>query len=246
MIMLKRAQLDLGRKEKLNELMRRIGVRLKNLELLEEALTHPSYCAEHPHLNRRSNQHLEFLGDSVLGLIVTHHLYMRYPDLPEGELARIKAAVVSEQVLAQVAEKLGLGEFLLLGRGEERAGGRGRPSTLADAFEAIVGAIFIERGLKATAEAIIPLLSEHIELIRSEHIVLDYKSRLQELTQQHFRSVPKYMVVSERGPDHMKTFVVAVCVGRKRIATGAGRSKKEAEQAAARVALEKLTQHLSK
>ncbi len=243
---MRRARIDPERKKKLNELMQRLGVRLKRLTLLEEALTHPSYCVEHPQLSVRSNQQLEFLGDSVLGLIVTHHLYIHYPNLPEGELTKIKAAVVSERVLAQVADKIALGDYLLLGRGEERAGGRKRPSILADALEAVIGAIFVERGLKAAAKVIMPFLSEHIELIRSKHIMFDYKSHLQELTQRHFRSTPQYIVVSELGPNHMKTFVVAVCVGQKRIATGMGRSKKEAEQAAARIAIEKLTKRLSR
>ncbi|MCX7778369.1 MAG: ribonuclease III [Armatimonadetes bacterium] len=243
---MKRTNLTPERKKKLRELMQRLKINLKDLTLLEEALTHPSYCAEHPNLALPSNQRLEFLGDSVLNLIVAQHLYARYTDLPEGELTRIRAAAVSERVLSQVASKIGLGDFLLLGKGEERAGGRERPSILADALEAVIGAIFVERGLRATAKAILPLLSEHIELIHSKHIVLDYKGRLQELTQRHFRSMPTYSVVSEHGPNHMKTFVVTVCVGRKRIATGTGKSKKEAEQAAARLALEKLTKRLGK
>lgn len=234
------------RKRELEELMRRLGIKLRRLTLLDEALTHPSYCAEHPDLHLRSNQRLEFLGDSVLGLIVAQHLYSASPDLPEGELTRIKAAVVSEQVLAEVASKLGLGDFLLLSKSEELAGGRKRQSILADALEAVIGAAFVEKGFRATAKAILPLLSEHIELIRSKRIVFDYKSQLQELTQQRFRKTPVYKVVLERGPNHMKTFTVAVCINGKRIAIGSGRSKKEAEQAAARLALEKLVRRWSR
>ncbi|HID06345.1 MAG TPA: ribonuclease III [Armatimonadetes bacterium] len=236
------ASLTSARRRQLERLSRRLNVQLRKLTLLNTALTHPSYCAEHPKASIPSNQRLEFLGDSVLGLIIARYLYQHYPDLPEGELTRIKAAVVSEPVLAEIAKRLRLGSYLLLGKGEEQSGGRQRPSILADALEAVIAAIFLDRGLKAATNCVLSLMSRHIELIHRQRIVFDFKSRLQELVQERFHAVPVYNVVEERGPNHMKTFVIEVCVNNKRLAVGEGHSKKEAEQAAAQAALNSLLQ----
>ncbi|MFA4016740.1 MAG: hypothetical protein RUDDFDWM_001851 [Candidatus Fervidibacterota bacterium] len=237
-------QIDKERKQKLKELMQRLKINLRNLALLNEALTHPSYCAEHKGVT--SNQRLEFLGDSVLGLIVTKYLFERFPELSEGELTKVRATAVSEKVLSQVAKEIGLGEFLLLSKGEDQIGGRKRPSILADAFEALVGAIFVEKGLKATADFVLSLLSKRIELIRDNHIIIDYKSRLQELAQRYFKATPTYRVITECGPEHNRTFTVAVYIGQKYISTGKGKSKREAEHDAARMALEKLSKQAAK
>ena len=237
-------QIDKERKQKLKELMQRLKISLRNLTLLNEALTHPSYCAEHE--GATSNQRLEFLGDSVLGLIVTKYLFEQFPELSEGELTKVRATAVSEKLLSQIAKEIGLGEFLLLSKGEEQTGGRKRPSILADAFEALIGAIFIEKGLEATTDFVLGFLSKRIELIRSNRIIIDYKSRLQEVAQQYFRATPTYKVITEHGPEHDRTFTVAVYIGQKRISIGKGKNKREAEHDAARMALEKLSKQIAK
>jgi ribonuclease III len=214
------------------ELLRTIDAGLSP-ELLERALTHRSYAYENGGLP--TNERLEFLGDAVLGLIVTDTLFRAYPDLPEGQLAKLRAAVVNMRALADVARELKLGDYVRLGRGEEGTGGRDKSSILADTLEALIGAVYFELGL-VTADALVHRLFDPV-INRSAGLGagLDWKTSLQELTAQGFLGVPEYHV-EESGPDHQKFFRATVRVGGRNYGTGAGRSKKEAEQQAAEAA----------
>jgi ribonuclease-3 len=215
-----------------SELLRTIDTGL-SAELLERALTHRSYAYENGGLP--TNERLEFLGDAVLGLIVTDTLFRKYPDLPEGQLAKLRAAVVNMRALADVARELRLGTYVRLGRGEEGTGGRDKSSILADTLEAVIGAVYFERGL-ATASALVHRLFDPV-ISRSAGLGagLDWKTSLQELTASNFLGVPEYHVI-ESGPDHQKFFRATVRVGGRSYGSGEGRSKKEAEQQAAEAA----------
>ena len=186
-----------------------------------------------------SNERLEFLGDAVLGLVVTDHVFRTYPDLPEGELAKVRASVVNAAVLADVAAELDLGSWLLLGKGEDASGGREKPSILADAMEALIGAIYLDGGWEAASELVLRLLGDRIAEAASGPGGQDYKTRLQELAARAYDQLPRYHVEDE-GPDHAKHFFATVYVGGQQRGTGEGRSKKQAEQAAARAAWEQL------
>ncbi|MDQ6836895.1 MAG: ribonuclease III [Actinomycetota bacterium] len=198
-----------------------------------QSLAHRSWCAEHPGM--QSNERLEFLGDSVLGLVVTQFLFRTYPELPEGELAKVRASVVNSSALADVALELHFGEALLLGRGEDASGGREKPSILADATEAVIGAVYIDQGWPAAEALVMSLLGERIAEAAVGPGGQDYKTRLQELCAQRFDTLPVY-TVGDVGPDHAKTFDAVVHVARRLCGQGHGRSKKQAEQAAARAA----------
>ena len=198
---------------------------------------HRSWCAEHAGWS--SNERLEFLGDSVLGLAVTDHLFRTYPDLPEGALAKVRASVVSAAALSEVAIELRLGEAMLLGKGEDGSGGREKPSILADALEAVLGVVYIEAGPRAASALVLRLLLERITEAASGPGGQDYKTRLQELTARVLESSPRYEVLDD-GPDHAKIFFATVRVDGVAHGAGEGRSKKQAEQAAARNAWEKL------
>ncbi len=210
----------------------RLGYSLESA-LLVRALTHRSYAYENGGLP--TNERLEFLGDSVLGLVVTDTLYRLHPDLPEGQLAKLRAAVVNSRALAGVARDLDLGAFIQLGRGEEGTGGRGKASILADTLEAVIGAVYLDRGLDAAAELIHRLFDPLIEHSSNLGAGLDWKTSLQELTAAEGLGVPEYLV-TETGPDHEKVFTAAARVGGVAYGTGTGRSKKEAEQQAAETA----------
>lgn len=210
----------------------RLGYRLETA-LLARALTHRSYAYENGGLP--TNERLEFLGDSVLGLVVTDTLYRSHPDLPEGQLAKLRAAVVNARALAEVARGLDLGSFVRLGRGEEGTGGRQKASILADTLEAVIGAVYLDRGLSAADELVHRLFDPVIERSSSLGAGLDWKTSLQELSAAEGLGVPEY-VISETGPDHEKTFTAAARVGGETYGTGTGRSKKEAEQQAAETA----------
>ena len=200
-------------------------------------MAHRSWCAENgPSL---SNERLEFLGDAVLGLVVTDHIYRTYPHLPEGELAKVRATVVSAAALAEVASELELGDAILLGKGEDASGGREKPSILADAMEAVIGAIYIDGGWGAAADFLLGLLAERIAEAASGPGGQDYKTRLQELAARSFEALPEYRVVDD-GPDHAKRFYATVVLNGTSRGQGEGRSKKQAEQAAARAAWEHL------
>ena len=212
-----------------------IGYKFKNPELLEIALTHTSYANE-SRTPVQHNERLEFLGDSVLQIVSADYLFHAYADRPEGDLTRIRASLVSEGALFQFAQEIGLGEYLRLGRGEERCGGRTRPSVVSDAFEAVIAALYLDGGMEVARKFILPFITE------GKHAEADYKTRLQEVVQQDPSAVLKYEVTGETGPDHNKQFTVCVWRNGELLAEGRGRSKKAAEQHAAKVALAKLEQ----
>jgi ribonuclease-3 len=221
----------------LETLAARLGHRFTDPDLLVQAFRHRSWCAEH---GVASNERLEFLGDSVLGLAVTDFVYRSYPDLPEGMLAKIRSSVVSAVTLAAVATELGLGEHVLLGRGEESTGGRAKQSILADAVEAVIGAVFVDAGWDAARAVVLGLVQDRISVAAAGPGEQDYKNRLQELLARRGDGALRY-TMTEDGPDHDKRFVAAVVIDGDEIATGAGKSKKLAQQDAARAALERLT-----
>jgi len=202
------------------------------------ALTHKSYVNEHREEGLQDNERLEFLGDAVIDLAVSHRLMERFPGANEGQLSKLRASLVDEEALSQVALALGLGPLLRLGRGEEQTGGRSKPSLLADALEAVVAVLYLEGGLPRVLEFVDRWFREALEQVGSSVANRDYKTRLQEIAQGRLGAGPKYRVIEERGPDHAKTFVVELQVGDEVLGRGEGRSKKEAEQLAARQALE--------
>jgi ribonuclease-3 len=208
-------------------------------ELLERALTHRSYAYEHGGLP--TNERLEFLGDAVLGVIVTDALYRAHPDLPEGQLAKLRASVVNTRALAGVARSLELGRWLRLGKGEEVTGGNDKASILADTMEAIIGAVYIDRGLEAATRLVRTLFDPLMEAATEEGAALDWKTSLQELTAARGLGVPEYLI-DESGPDHSKSFTAQARVQSVVRGAGAGRSKKEAEQQAAEAAWRDLQQ----
>jgi ribonuclease-3 len=214
-----------------------LGWTFADHELLDRALTHRSDCAEHG--VEESNERLEFLGDSVLGLVVTRFAYEEYPQLPEGELAKLRAAVVSADALSEVAQELDLGAALRLGKGEAASGGRSKPSILADAMEAVIAAVYLDGGLVPATRLVLALLEGRIREQAAGPGGQDYKTRLQELAARWCDGLPRYQVRHE-GPDHSKRFFAAVHLRSEEYGTGEGRSKKAAEQAAARVAWERL------
>lgn len=210
-----------------------IGQYLHDADLLVLALSHRSYCAEHP--GTESNERLEFLGDAVLGLVVTDHLYRLIPDADEGTLAKVRAAVVNADSLARVAARIGVGEALLLGRGEATSGGRSKHSLLADALEALIGASYLDGGMEAATALVMDALGGRIADAAAEPGLDDYKTRLQELAAQLSSDLPRYHL-AESGPDHEKRFVAEVFIRNESLGVGEGRSKKQAEQSAARAA----------
>jgi ribonuclease-3 len=211
--------------------------KFRDASLLERALAHRSYCAEHP--DTLSNERLEFLGDAVLGLVVTDYMFDEYPDMPEGELAKLRASVVNSEVLADIAREIGLGAALLLGKGEDTTGGREKPSILADAMEAVIAAVYLDGGWAPARKLVLRLLETRIVEGAAGPGGHDYKTRLQELATQTFEQLPRYQVRHE-GPDHSKRFFARVLLQGETWGTGEGRSKKQAEQAAARVAWRSL------
>jgi ribonuclease III len=211
-------------------------------DVLAPALVHRSWCAENP--GNDSNERLEFLGDAVLGMIITDHAFHAYPTLSEGELTDVRKAVVNAVTLAEVADELGLGDYLLLGKGEEQSGGREKPSILADALEAVLGAVYVSAGMKEAHDLVMRLLGSRVaEAHAGGPGGQDFKSRLQELAARHFDESPRYETVAE-GPDHARRFHVTVAVGGKARGRGDGRSKKQAEQVAARDAYTTLVSQL--
>lgn len=212
-----------------------LGVKFNNLDLLTQALTHRSYLNENARVTV-SNERLEFLGDSVLSLLTSQELFARFPLYPEGELTNMRSALVQTRTLAKIAKNLNLGESLLMSKGEERSGGRENISILADAFEAVLGAVFLDSGLE-TARL---FLGKHLFPLIDTIQIYDFKSKLQELVQEKEKVAPTYQVVKETGPDHDKLFTVIVLAGRRELGQGEGKSKQEAEQEAARIALSTL------
>ena len=227
------------RGDSLSDLETRLGYVFRDRALAETALTHTSWRNEAPAPGRADNERLEFLGDAVLALVVSDLLMRRLPDSAEGDLTRARAGLVSEGGLARAAGALDLGRFLFVGRGEERTGGRARPSILADALEALMGAVYLDGGLDAVTAVVGRLFQPDLADVES-HARLDYKSRLQERAQALWQAAPVYQVVAESGPDHDKRFEVALSFAGREWARASGRSKKEAEQSAAAVALETI------
>jgi len=219
----------------------RLGWEVADEDLLLRAVSHRSWCAETS--GAQSNERLEFLGDAVLGLVVTNYLFLTYPNLPEGELAKVRASVVNSAVLAELAAELNVGDALLLGKGEGQSGGREKPSILADAMEALIGALYLDRGFDASATLVMRLLGDRMIEAAAGPGGQDFKTRLQELCARQLDELPLYQV-SDEGPDHAKMFDALVLVGGVVRGSGQGRSKKQAEQAAARVAWQRLHEEL--
>jgi ribonuclease III len=229
------------RHDALDQLQNRLHIRFRQPRLLKQAFTHTSYVNEHRGKPIEDNERLEFLGDAVLQLLVSEHLFLTYPNRPEGELTRMRASIVCEPSLARFAELLGLGACVMLGRGEEQLGGRQRPALLADLFESFIGAIYLDQGL----ERVRTFLSEQVFLHIEENgslLVKDFKSKLQEKAQHGALGPVEYRIAEERGPAHDREFVVEVRIGEQTYGVGVGRTKKEAEQRSAEAACMQLEQ----
>lgn len=211
-----------------------IDCKFNNPELLQTALTHSSYANEHSSF-LHCNERLEFLGDSVLGFITAEYLYKTFPDIPEGELTKLRAYAVCETTLAEYAHEINLGDFLLLGKGEIHSGGNKRPSILSDAFEAVIAAIYLDSGIEKAKEFVLSFVTK---AVNETPQFKDYKTMLQEVIQKNPEEQLNYVVTNENGPDHEKAFTVEVHLNSNRIGVGTGRSKKQAEQQAAKEALE--------
>jgi ribonuclease-3 len=218
-----------------------LGIRFRDADLREIALTHRSYAFEHD--LDATNERLEFLGDSVLGLVVTDMAFEAFPAMPEGELAKLRAAIVNAQALAEVARSLDLGSLVLLGKGEEQSGGRDKPSILADALEAVFGAVYLDAGLDETRRLIERLFRPLMEAYARGEGDRDYKTILQELASRELRTMPEYRL-EERGPDHEKEFTATVFLSGEPLGVGVGKSKKEAEQRAAREAFDHIAERV--
>ena len=229
--------LSLG--QSLARLERRIGYRFRDTGMLEHALTHKSKAHEDATGGVVDNESLEFLGDAVLGFVIADLLYRDFPQFQEGQKSKAKAAMVSTAALAALAERIGLGEYLLLGRGEEKTGGRRKQALLADGCEALIAALYLDGGIEAARHFLLTELADEIAHVRSPDFLCDYKSALQERLQSSGRALPVYLVTAEVGPEHDKRFHVTVRVGADVLAESEGKTKKEAEQAAAKEALQK-------
>ena len=227
------------RTRQIERLQKTLRVKFRNKNLLQRAMTHRSYINESGS-GAKDNERLEYLGDSVLGLIVNEYLFRHFEDFREGKLAKIKSAVVSEVSLAKLARTLGISQYILMGKGEEHSGGRERSSILANTLEAIIGAIFLDSGLKACRTFIVSLIRDDIENINNLTYLRDPKTSLQEYVQKKYKERPVYEVIEERGPDHKKEFTVRLVIHGREIITGAGPSKRAAEMNAARESLKKI------
>ena len=225
----------------LPELMANLDIQFEKPELLQRAVTHSSYSNEHP--ESMDNERLEFLGDAILGAIVSDMLWTKYPDSHEGVLTRYKAVLVQEQGLLPIAEELQLGRFLRLGKGEELTGGREKPSVLSDAVEALVASVYIDQGFEAASRMVNGWYEERILQVHYSEQSADFKTKLQELTQSREKRAPTYEIMGIDGPSHARVYTAVVRLDGIHLGMGEGRSKKSAEQAAARVAFERLTNH---
>ena len=229
----------MARAKPVEELSRALNLSFKSQALLQQAFYHRSYLNE-SYQEVESNARMEFLGDAVLGIIVADKLYRDYPTLSEGHLSQLRALLVRWDALAGVAERIGLGDYLVLGKGEELSGGRKRPSNLAAAFEALIGAAFLDGGIAFARKLVLRLLKPELEEIAARGITADSKSELQHVAQARWHQIPEYRLISSEGPDHAKLFTVEVVLGRHVMGQGQGRNKKQAELNAARQALETL------
>ncbi len=231
--------IDSERKKELHLFESHADVKFKRLELLNQAFCHRSHANEAGN-SVENNERLEFLGDSVLGLVVAEYLYVTLSDKPEGELARIKSFVVSEDSLAGIARTIRIDNYILIGKGEEHSGGRRKKAILADALEAIIGALFLDSGFKAAKKFVLRYIKPEIRKVLEDRHRKDYKTLLQEYVQKRYRTYPQYSLVKKTGPDHDRTFWIDVTVEGTKYGPGEGKNKKEAEQAAASVAWEEL------
>ncbi len=215
-----------------------LKITFKDKRLLQQAFVHRSYLNENPSFPLGSNERLEFLGDAVLGFIAGDYLYRKFPDLPEGELTSLRAAVVRAETLALVAKQLDIGPYILLGRGEDATGGRERQTILSQTLEAVIGLIYLDQGLRVARRFILAFLERELQRVQKEKLTKDFKSQLQELVQARLQLTPTYRTISAEGPDHAKMFTVEVIAGESALAEGSGRSKQEAQQNAAKAALQ--------
>ncbi|MCB1160457.1 MAG: ribonuclease III [Leptospiraceae bacterium] len=233
--------IPLQRHQELTRLQEKLGIYFKDIQILNTAFIHSSYTNESKY-NFEHNERLEFLGDSVLALIVNEYLYNRFLEYPEGKLARLKGKLVSEDSLAKIEESLNLHPFLLLGKGEKEQGGAKRKSIRANLVEAVLGAIFLDKGLRVARQFILSFIKPMTEKLEKDNIFFDYKTTFQEYCQKQFKEIPVYEVLSKSGPDHDNTFTVALYLNGNLQAKGVGKSKKEAERDAAKKALLTLKQ----
>ena len=225
----------------LMDLQQALSVFFNNPSLLKQALVHSSFINENPDLALTSNERLEFLGDSVLGLVVAEKLYQGFPDFTEGKMTKLRAALVRRDTLARIARTIRLGDYFYLGKGEEASGGRDKPVNLAGTLEALIAAVYLDRGLDTARDFVLGLLGEEMQNVISQHEGTDYKSRLQEIIQAREQRAPEYYVIEASGPEHERRFTVEVRAGETLLGRGSGGSKKMAETEAARAALSQLS-----
>lgn len=230
--------------DNLNHAEAALGIAFRDRTLLLRALTHRSYINENPGFPLEDNERLEFLGDAVLDYVSAEYLYHHFPEMHEGQLTSLRAALVRTETLGRLAREIGLAPLIRLGHGEEEAGGRYRVAILCDAFEALIGALCLDQGLEATRSFLAPLIEPLVDEILANDADKDPKSRLQELSQKHLQITPSYRLVQEQGPDHARQFTIAALIGNEVYGTGSGASKQIAAQAAARAALERLEQEV--
>ena len=228
------------RPEDFERLYRNLGYQFKNIAHLCHALTHRSFMNELAELGLDDNEKLEFLGDSILGLVISEFLYHRFPHFNEGEMSRVKSHVVSEPFLADLAREIELGDFIFLGKGEAASGGHEKNSLLSDGYEALIAAIYLDGGMDAAKGFLMRCFQKRIETIIANQHILDHKSLFQEYAQEHFGATPRYKLRQIIGPDHDKTFEVELMIKKDVFSVGSGKSKKEAEQSAAKAALDKV------
>ncbi|MBI5207557.1 MAG: ribonuclease III [Candidatus Firestonebacteria bacterium] len=226
-----------NRKNQLNELENKINIHFNDINILNRALTHRSFANEFKEKKILYNENLEFLGDAVLGLIISEYIYRKFPSYNEGDLSKLKSVIVSRSLLANYGQELGISKFLMLGKGEKITGGNWRASIAANTVEALIGAIYLDSNLEKTKDFVLKELKEKIDLACDEKFKKDYKSIIQEYTQSKFKQKPIYKVIQEKGPDHIKEFKVQVSINDRVYGIGEGHSKKEAEQEAAYFAL---------
>ena len=227
---------------KLEKLQETLGINFNDVSLLHQALVHGSYLHENPDFALPSNERLEFLGDSLLGFIIAEKLYTDFPDLAEGGMTKLRAALVRKETLARLASAMGLGDYLYMGCGEASSGGRAKQSILASALESLIGAILMDQGFDSCRAFVLRLFESALEKAIDERLAADYKSELQEIVQARHRVAPAYRTIRAVGPDHAKEFTVEVSVNGTVIGSGSGRSKRQAEKEAARAALQKISQ----
>jgi len=230
-------KMSISIQEKLKNLSKKIKLKFKNLDLLQEALTHRSYLNENRSYKINHNERLEFLGDAVLELVVTEHLYNNFPN-PEGDLTSWRAALVNGDMLSTIAKKMGVEEYLLMSRGEAKDTGRARIYLLANALESIIGAVYLDQGYEGAKKFIADSVIVNLKKILEEKTYMDSKSRFQEIAQEDEKTTPTYRVMKEWGPDHDRHFVVGVYLGEELVAEGEGKSKQEAQREAAKNGLE--------